>query len=197
MKNAAIFLGFAPWIIFSFVSSPSTWQYAALTAFVAAVILSVPTLRRRHAIGILDAASLAFFGVLTVLTLVLERSALQGLEDQAQLISNVAIAVIGVGSVVVGKPFTEFYAKDSVPREYWGSPQFHRVNVVISSVWGVTFVLGALCSVAVSAFGASSDLFNWVVPIVLLVGAVKFTEWYPEHADSGSGSEAQAAPRVV
>ena len=158
MKNATVFLGFAPWIIFSVVSSPSTWQYAALASFVSALILSVPTLRRRHAIGILDAAGLVFFGVLTLLTLVLDRSTLQPMENQAMLISNVAIAVVGVGSVIVGHPFTEFYAKESVPQEYWGSPRFHHVNVVISAVWGVTFVLGALCSLAVTFLDANSGL---------------------------------------
>lgn len=53
-------LGFAPWIIFDVVASPSTWEFAALVALIA-VVLSAPDLREGHYM-ILDAAGIFVFG---------------------------------------------------------------------------------------------------------------------------------------
>lgn len=182
MQKAAIFLGFVPWIVFSVVAGPSTWAWAALAALACALVLSVPDWRRSRSISILDAAALAFFAVLVVLALVLPRATLQPIEDRAQLISSVVIALVALGSLAIGRPFTEFYAKKQAPPEVWNTPTFMKVNRVLTGLWGGVFVLNALCDAAVAYLGASPDVFNWVVPIVAIVVAVKITGWYPEHA---------------
>jgi uncharacterized membrane protein len=181
VQKAAIFLGFVPWIVFSVVAGPSTWMWAALAAFLCSLILSVPSWRSTRSIGVLDAAGLVFFGVLVVLALVLDRATLQPIEDRAQLLSSVVIALVALGSLAVGRPFTEYYARQQTPREYWNSPTFKQINRVITAVWGLVFVLNALCDAAVAYLGVTSDVFNWVVPVVAIVAAVKFTDWYPDH----------------
>lgn len=185
MEKMSVVLGFAPWIAFSVLCGPSTWLWAAPTALVLTIALAVPDWRRSREIGVLDAGSAAFFGVLTALAAVLARSELQWLEDRAQLISGVALTVIAVGSLLVRRPFTEHYARQSVPREYWDSPVFHRINFVITAVWAAMFALQALCDLVVVWLPATSDLFNWVVPTLLLVAAIKFTMWYPDHTTGG------------
>ncbi|MFC5142712.1 hypothetical protein ACFPK1_31105 [Actinomycetospora rhizophila] len=189
MQKAAIFLGFVPWIVFSVVAGPSTWMWAALAALICSLVLSVPDWRRSRSISILDAAALVFFAVLVVLALVLDRATLQPIEDRAQLISSVVIAVVALGSLAVGRPFTEFYAKKQAPQEVWNTPTFKKVNRVLTGLWGGVFVLNALCDVAVGYFGASADLFNWVIPVVAIVVAVKVTSWYPEHARNEARSQ--------
>jgi hypothetical protein len=181
VQKASIFLGFVPWIVFSVVAGPSTWEWAALAALVCSVVLAVPDWRRSRSISILDAAALVFFAVLLVLSLTLDRAALQPIEDRAQLLSSVVIAVVALGSLAVGRPFTEFYAKKEAPREVWGTPTFKQINRVLTGLWGVVFVINALCDVAVGYWGASPDVFNWVIPIVAIVVAVKITSWYPAH----------------
>ena len=181
MQKAAIFLGFVPWIVFSVVAGPSTWEWAALAALVCSIVLAVPDWRAYRAISVLDAAALVFFAVLFVLALVLDRAALEPLEDRAQLLSSVVIAVVALGSLAVGRPFTEFYAKKEVPEEIWSTPTFKQVNRVLTGLWGLVFVINALCDAAVGYWGANPDLFNWVIPIVVIVVAVKITAWYPEH----------------
>ena len=179
MQKAAIFLGFVPWIVFSVVAGPSTWMWAALAAFLCSLILSVPSWRSTRSISVLDAAGLVFFGVLVVLALVLDSATLQPIEDRAQMLSSIVIAVVALGSLAVGRPFTEYYAKQQTPREYWNSPTFKQINRAITAVWGLVFVFNALCDAVVAYLGASSDVFNWVVPIVAIVAAVKFTELVP------------------
>ncbi|MDL5158787.1 hypothetical protein [Actinomycetospora termitidis] len=193
----SIILGFVPWIAFSVLSGPSTWEWAAPTAFVITLVLAVPDLRRTREIGVLDAGGAAFFGVLTVLALVLERGQLQWLEDRASLISGIAITLIAVGSLLVRRPFTEHYARQSTPREYWTSPLFRHVNVMITGVWALTFALQAVSAFIVSTTPRTSDVFGWVVPTLLLVAAVKFTMWYPDHATAEVRSGTPEAPRVA
>jgi len=196
VQKAAIFLGFVPWIVFSVVAGPSTWMWAALAAFLCSLILSVPSWRSTRSIGVLDAAGLVFFGVLVVLALVLDRATLQPIEDRAQLLSSVVIALVALGSLAVGRPFTEYYARQQTPRQYWNSPAFKQINRVITAVWGLVFVVNALCDVAVAYLGANSDIFNWVVPIVAIVAAVKFTGWYPDHVtgDDRQGAHEASVP---
>jgi hypothetical protein len=198
VQKASIFLGFVPWIVFSVVAGPSTWEWAALAALVCSLVLAVPDWRRSRSISVLDAAGLVFFAVLLVLSFVLDRAALAPIEDRAQLISSVVIAVVALGSLAVGRPFTEFYAKKQAPPEVWNTPTFKQVNRVLTGLWGVVFVINALCDVAVGYWGASSDLFNWVIPIVAIVVAVRITGWYPEHVRSRlhSAHGAHEAPAV-
>jgi hypothetical protein len=194
MQRMGVFLGFVPWIVFSVVSGPSTWEWAALAALVCSLVLVVPDWRRTRSMSVLDAAGIVFFAVMAILALALDRASLQPLEDRAQLLSSVVIAVVAFGSLAVGRPFTEYYAKQTTPREYWQSPDFRRINRVLTALWGAVFVLIALCDAAAGWWGASSDLFNWVLPVVLLVAAVKVTAWYPDHVTGGQDDKRSAAP---
>ncbi|QIY68282.1 hypothetical protein HEP84_02320 [Streptomyces sp. RLB1-33] len=179
LRTNSVFLGFAPWIIFDVVASPSTWKYAALAALIAALVLNVPDLRR-GSFKILEAASLVFFAVIFVLGLAVDRQDLMWLETYAQTLSNGVIAVVALGSLAF-TPFTEQYARESVPRRYWDSPLFRRTNRILTAMWGGVFLATALLGLLALHVKSGSDWLNWVVPIALLVAAIRFTKWYPAH----------------
>ncbi|MFF4560698.1 hypothetical protein [Streptomyces sp. NPDC001435] len=172
------FLSFAPWIVFGVVASPSTWEYAALAALIAVIVLSGRDILRGR-FYILDMVGIVFFAVITVLALALDRSQLLWLETYALVISNGVVAVVALGSLFVD-PFTAQYARESTPREVWDSPVFKHINQVLTAAWGVVFALIALSTWLAIRFPSMDDWFNWVVPVVLLVAVVKFTERYPE-----------------
>ncbi|MFJ3716553.1 hypothetical protein [Streptomyces sp. NPDC090057] len=176
--TSGVFFSFAPWIIFGVVASPSTWEYAALAALIAAIVLSGKDMLRGR-FFLLDMVGIVFFAVLTVLALALDRSQLLWLETYAQVISNGVVAVVALGSLFAD-PFTAQYARQQTPREYWDSPVFAHINRVLTAAWGVVFVLMALSTWLAIRNPSMDDWFNWVVPIVLLVGVVRFTERYPE-----------------
>ncbi|MBJ7906318.1 hypothetical protein ABZW47_29910 [Streptomyces sp. NPDC004549] len=176
--TGSVFLSFAPWIIFGVVASPSTWEYAALAALIASLALSAQDLRHGR-VRILDATGIVFFAVLAVLALALGRNELLWVETYAQVISNGVVALVALGSLFAD-PFTAQYARESTPRQYWDSPIFKHINRVLTAVWGLAFVLMTLFTWLAIHFPAQDDWFNWVVPIALLVGAVRFTQWYPE-----------------
>ncbi|MER5406458.1 hypothetical protein [Streptomyces sp. NPDC002769] len=188
-----VFLGFAPWIVFDVVASPSTWKYAALAALVTALVLNVPELRR-GSLKVLEAAGVVFFAVLCVLGLVLDRQELIWLETYAQTLSNGVIAAVALGSLAF-TPFTEQYARESVPPEYWDSPVFRRTNRVLTAMWGGVFLVTALLGLLALRVRSGVDWLNWVVPIAMLVAAVRFTKWYPEHVRAQARARAQGPPR--
>ncbi|MFJ4004329.1 hypothetical protein ACIPWL_12845 [Streptomyces sp. NPDC090023] len=176
--TASVFLSFAPWIIFGVVASPSTWEYAALAALIAALVLSAQDLMHGK-IRILDAVGIVFFAVLSVLALALNRSDLLWVETYAQVISNGLVAVVAFASLLYD-PFTAQYARESTPRQYWDSPVFRHINRVLTTYWGVTFAIMTASTWLAIAYPGQDDWFNWVIPIALLVIAVKFTQRYPE-----------------
>ncbi|MEV6841571.1 hypothetical protein AB0N17_45310 [Streptomyces sp. NPDC051133] len=178
VSTGGVFLSFAPWIIFGVVASPSTWKYAALAALVAAIALSGQDLLHGK-LRILDITGIVFFAVLCVLGLTLGRGQLLWVETYAQVISNGLVAVVALGSLL-RDPFTAQYARESTPREFWDSPVFRHINRVLTAVWGLAFALMTVSTWLAVRFPSQDDWFNWVVPIALLVWAVRFTESYPE-----------------
>ncbi|MFJ3229716.1 hypothetical protein [Streptomyces sp. NPDC086787] len=173
-----VFLSFAPWIIFGVVASPSTWKYAALAALVAAILLSGRDILRGR-LYVLDMVGIVFFAVISVLALALDRSELLWLETYAQVISNAVIAVVALGSLLAD-PFTAQYARERTPRHLWDSPVFKHINQVLTAAWGAVFALMAVSTWLAIRVPSLDDWFNWVIPVVLLVGVIKFTERYPE-----------------
>jgi hypothetical protein len=187
------FVGFAPWIIFWVVASPSSWEWATLGALLAAVILAIPS-AERGSLKILDVGSIAFFGVLSILAIFLDRADLDWVEDYSQAISSGALAVIALGSLAF-IPFTEQYARETAPREVWDRPEFKRANFTLSAMWGGVFALSAILGIIAQDVDSSTarEWLNWIIPIALVVGAFKYTAWYAEQARArGDGPGAQA-----
>ncbi|MEU6478565.1 hypothetical protein ABZ858_17030 [Streptomyces sp. NPDC047017] len=173
-----VFVSFLPWIIFGVVAGPSTWKYAALAALAASLLVSGRDLTHRQW-NVLDVTGIVFFAVLCVLALVLDRHTLIWVETYAQVIASLAVAVVALGSLAFD-PFTAQYARRGTPPHLWNTPVFKHVNVVLTAMWGGVFLVMAVLSWLAIRFPSASDWCNWVVPAVLLVWAVKFTERYPE-----------------
>ncbi|MFD0066846.1 hypothetical protein [Streptomyces sp. NPDC056690] len=176
-RTGNLLFAFAPWIIFDVVASPSTWEYAALAALIAAVVLNLPDLRR-GSFKVLEVTGILFFGVMALLGLFLDRQDMLWLETYAQVLSSAVIAVVALGSLAF-VPFTEQYARESTPPEVWGSPVFRHVNRVLTLVWGGVFVATAVLGLVALHTASGADWLNWVIPVLLLVLAARFTERYP------------------
>ncbi|MCX5084181.1 hypothetical protein [Streptomyces sp. NBC_00401] len=177
-RTGNLLFAFAPWIIFDVVASPSTWEYAALAALVAAVVLNLPDLRR-GSFKVLEVTGILFFGVMALLALFLDRQDMLWLETYAQVLSSSVIGVVALGSLAF-VPFTEQYARETTPQEVWGTPLFRHVNRVLTLVWGGVFVATAVLGLVALHTTSGADWFNWIIPVVLLILAVRFTESYPD-----------------
>lgn len=85
-------------------------------------------------------------------------------------------------------PFTEQYAKHSVPKEYWDTPRFKTTNRVFSAAWGAVFAAMAICHLIAGTDPSNRHLnlfFNWLIPIALIIFMVKFMERYRKAHEGG------------
>jgi hypothetical protein len=188
-------VGFIPWILFWVIGGPSTWETAAIAALVAsAFVLALSAdwgpLDLSH-LKLLDAATVAFFAAMTVAAIVTSRHDVAVLDRYAQAISSGALGLIALGSMAAGHPFTVDYAREQTPREYWHTPLFRRVNLVLTGAWAAVFLVCAglgFWAEQTSVKGLR-DWLNWYIPIALIFLAFRFTSWYPDQVRPAPAGE--------
>ncbi|WP_137722975.1 hypothetical protein [Prescottella subtropica] len=194
--------GIAPWILMAVLSAPGRFEEAVCAALGLTLLTMWLGTRRGVRIHALDTFGALFFAALAVVGLAASDSAVDWIEVWAGEITNAALALFVVVTILVRRPFTLPYAKEQAPQEYWDTPLFVKINYAISSVWAGAF-----------AFSAGAGLFGdavlddpgnfwaaWILPLAAIFFAVAFTEFYPDHAgaaDAATRGEIEVAPSIV
>jgi hypothetical protein len=191
--GSGAFIGFVPWIIFWVVADPSTWKWAALAALIAAVVLAVPDASGPGGLKLLDLGTIAFFALICLLALFLDRSGLDWLEKYAQVISSGALAVIAFASLAF-MPFTEQYARETAPREVWNTSGFKVLNRQLTLMWALVFALTAVSGLIAINVHSGRDFFEWILPLILIVGALRVQMRLVGQAQARGRARARAAP---
>jgi hypothetical protein len=88
----------------------------------------------------------------------------------------VTLTVLVFGSILLGHPFTESYARQTTPRQFWNTTEFRQANRVISAVWGLAFLVGTVSLLIAGATDYRQALLRVVVPFGSLVLAYKYTQ---------------------
>ncbi|MFE3495489.1 hypothetical protein ACFXOS_20845 [Streptomyces sp. NPDC059175] len=187
-------VGMAPWIVFAVLSGPGRFEVAVLLALGISVVFVIlgRALHPGTSFKILEIADVVFFGALAIIGVFASEGTHQWLETYADEVSSLVLALIAFGSIAVKVPFTVQYARERVGPELWGTPTFMHTNNVITGVWGLAFLIGAVAG----GFGAlvlhqEDEIWTaWVIPILAIIVTLRFTEWYPDYVrakDRGSG----------
>ncbi|UGT62837.1 hypothetical protein [Nocardia asteroides] len=184
--------GLAPWIVMSLFNGPGRFEEAVAAALGIALLVFVAARRHGTSVKLLELFDLAFFGTLAVIGILATPGAIEWLELWAGEISNIALALFALGSLLARVPFTLQYAREQTPREYWLSPLFLRVNNAITGVWAAAFGLNALLGFLADGVQHDPDNFwtGWVLQLGGTLFAIAFTEWYPEYAPNRAAQEA-------
>jgi hypothetical protein len=187
------FAGIAPWVLMAVVAGPGRFEEAASAALGLALLTTWVGSRRGVPVHLLEAFTLAYFGVLAVLGLVAPERTIDWLELWSCELSNIALAAFAVTTLLIRRPFTLAYAKDTTPREHWDSPLFLRINYMISAAWAGAFVVSAIAGAFGDAVLRDNNNFwtAWIVPLAALIFAGAFTEFYPDYASGESTSMAR------
>jgi hypothetical protein len=139
---------FLPWIVFAAIPG-SAWKWAALIAL--AVSVGGIALQTRSGLPadaqIIDIGSAVCFAALTALAFADPHTALHAYI--ASLASG-ALGLIAAVSLAIRRPFTLGIAKRGVPQQYWDSPTFLRVNMVITAAWTASFVVSCAALAALA-----------------------------------------------
>jgi hypothetical protein len=192
LGNPAI--GFAPWILLSVIEGPGRVVLASVLAAALAVVLLAAGAITGMRPKLLDVTGIAFFCALAVIAALASPGTGHWLGLWSAELSNVMIAVIAGLSLAFRAPFTLQYARETTEQRYWKSPLFLRINYVITAVWAATFLLTAIVGyIGDGPLHQPNNIWtSWIIQIGLVVLAVKFTGWYPDHATGDAGSAAAA-----
>jgi len=68
------------------------------------------------------------------------------------------------------------------PPEYGNSREFRKTNYVTSGVWALAFALMVLAELAILLAPQMPQRVGVIVIVLAIVGALKFTGWYPARA---------------
>lgn len=168
-----IYLAFVPWVVFSLIAQHSTLKAAAVVAFICSVAIALPSILARRAKLLEIGAVLAFAGFALV-SFTAHPATSEWVARYARAIAASLLALIAFSSLLF-TPFTEHYARETVPRRFWSSPQFKQVNRRLTMMWALVFcamVPSHLVAGAIDTHRANL-IFNWGVPIILIMSAVK------------------------
>ncbi|WP_043809624.1 hypothetical protein [Rhodococcus triatomae] len=194
MRMPGLAVGFAPWALFLVmprVPGDGAFVYAGALATVVAVALTLWA-RSRLCATTLEAAAIPTFAALILLALFGTPSVHDWLRVYAPAVTLWALTAVMATSLAT-VPFTERYARRSLPESYWQSPHLHTVNRRLSLVWfGCTALAaaGVTAATAVTRGPAAGETeqyltlsLYWVVPAVSVLIACRYTE----HATNRAG----------
>jgi uncharacterized membrane protein len=175
----SILRGFMPFILFGVLTGPLGAGCALQLAALLAILMAARDGARKGwaSLKLLEAASAVLFAGLAVAAAI----ASAGISlFVLKLCVDAGLAVIAIGSMLVGRPFTIQYAREQVAPEFWHSPIFIRTNYRITAVWAAAFVVQAFFSAAGAFIPGLPPALPLALVIAAFVGAVLFTVEYPK-----------------
>jgi hypothetical protein len=181
---SGVVVGFLPWILMSVLEGPGRFEIAAGASFGLAVLIMAASAVLGLRPKLLDLAAIVFFLGLVLAGLLVNHHGQHWLDRWSGDLSNAILALAALASILVRRPFTLAYARESTDREVWDTPLFIRINYVITGVWtAVLIVIAIVGYIGDGPLHQPDNVWtNWIIQIGLIILAVRFTEWYPDYA---------------
>jgi hypothetical protein len=187
MKTLTLILAFAPLIVFSVLARLLPHGYIGVAGLAAAVValIAIATSHPVWPPKILNTCSLALFTLIAILGFTLGTNDDRWLATWGGAGVGLILGLIILALVPV-MPFTEQFARESVPQAYWSSPTFKKINRVLSTAWGLAiFAIGVSRVLAAAINGHTTRrlpeiLLGLVVPGAIILYMLKFSKDYPD-----------------
>jgi hypothetical protein len=168
-----IFIALIPWIVFTVLVAHASLELGSLAALAAAVVIALPGVRSGRPKLLEVGAVVTFIGFVAVAFLA-DGATAHWVARYARGIAAAILSLISFASLLF-TPFTEEYARDSVPEKYWSSPRFKQINRKLTTMWACVF--GAMVPFHVIAGAIDTQrgniIFNWAIPLALVLWAIK------------------------
>ena len=172
-----ILLAFAPFIAFAVIDrlvGPTEGLIAG--AVVSAGLLIRDWMSADRSPKILEIGTFILFAAMALFALVANPDwSLMGV----RLRVDTGLLLIVLATMILRKPFTMQYARESVAKELWDSPEFAWTNYVITAVWALAFAVLVIADLILIYMPDWPHRVGILLTIAALYGAFKFTVWYP------------------
>jgi hypothetical protein len=187
-----IFIALIPWIIFTVLAAHATLKIGSVVALVVAVVIAIPGIRSGHPKSLEVGAIITFIGFVVV-AFVADGATAHWVARYARGIAALILAAIAFGSLLF-VPFTEQYAREQVPEQYWGSPQFKAINRKLTALWGFVFIAMVPFHIIAGAINTRPAIIicNWAIPLALVFWGIKRTS-----AISGDSTETAPVQKIA
>lgn len=178
-----IYVAFVPWVLFTLITQHDSLKAAAITALGASVVIALPAVIAGRP-KLLEIGAIVAFAAFAIVAFLADAATGALVARYARAVAAGVLALIAFGSLLL-TPFTEQYARESVPRELWSSPRFKEINRQLTLMWAFVFVAMIPSHLIAGAIDTrrANTIFNWVVPIVLVIWAAKRTAAVSEAED--------------
>jgi hypothetical protein len=182
---------FAPWVAFLLgVRIEDVYWGAGAGIVVAAIVLGRAT--ALHKVHLFDVIGVVYFGGMLALLGALHPSDIDTWGRYGQAVAHGSLTLIVFASILINRPFTEPYAREQVPKQYWGSEQFRALNRKISAVFGLAFLVGTASLLIAGSTGDRQFLLRIVVPFGALFAALTFAQKQGNVGKGAVGSSVKA-----
>jgi hypothetical protein len=178
-----ILLAFAPFLAFALIDRLSGPTEGLIAGAVVSAALLLRDLIQGRTAKVLEIGTAILFGGLALYALLGRPSwSVVGV----RLVVDAGLLLTVLASLVMRRPFTLQYARERVAPELWGEPEFVRTNYVITAVWALAFAVMVVAELVLLYVPDVPPRAGIVAIVLALVGAVKFTGWYPERRRAGA-----------
>jgi hypothetical protein len=185
---------FSPWVLFLLATRFTSLSGAIALGLVAALVVAARAIGH-HRLHLLDVASVLYFTGLGLALEIIHPVSVTYWSRYAQAGAHAFLTLIVLGSVVIGRPFTESYARETTPKELWGTPQFRAVNRQISLVWGLAFLVGTISLIIAGSVSNRTFLLRILIPFGALAYAYTYTQRVvTARREAGASGAGGAAP---
>lgn len=168
--------GFAPFAAFALIEKLIGIVPGLATGFgVSLALLMWELMGHRRAMNMLEAGSALLFGALTILAL---------LDDQnwsvwqVRFYVDAGLATVVFFGVLLSRPFTLQTARQRVAPELARRKEFIAANMILSGVWGGTFVILATIDKIMVTYPSLPDRRGIILTLLALAAAARFTQWF-------------------
>jgi len=173
MKN--LMWSFSPWVAFLLGGRIGGVYWGAAIGLAVALVVLVRAISR-HSTHMFDVIGTVYFGGLLVLLAAIHPSDIATWGRYAQAVAHGSLTLIVFGSILVGKPFTEPYAREQAPERVWQSARFHELNRRLSAVWGLAFLVGTISLIVAGSQDSRQFILRLVVPFGALLLALLYSQ---------------------
>jgi hypothetical protein len=175
MSFLKLILAFLPWLSFLVIAHGSLVRLKV--GLVVALVLSVAMGAARLHRGVILWAGLLFFIYATLAVALFNHI---WTVQHMGVLANGMLAASTWLTVVLKRPFTLEYAREHVDPSLWTDPLFVRTNVIVTSVWGLTFTANMILAWGKMEQFVLPELAYEIIGYALLISTALFTSWYPK-----------------
>ncbi len=175
----AAFMDLLPWLLMSWIGGSGR---VLVGACVGLLLTALAVLLRGLPWRLLQLEALATvtFCLFLVMALLAPASSQDWLAEHADQLSDSLFMAFVLGGNLLGRPFTEDYARMELPEHLLRQAPYRKTMMVLAWVWFAAFALqSAMGLVADLVFDQPDELWwGWLLPLAVIMAAMTFTEQF-------------------